>query len=264
MSARAVALRRYAEIVFTLAQHDFNGRFRGNWLGFISIAIVPLLFLLTYTFVFTTLMPVQLKPGADRADYAFFFFSGMIGWTFFADSAARAPRLFASNTHFVRNALFPASALPAASVLVAFYNAMLWVAAFIVIRWLREGSVPPTVMLAPLVLLWIAVLALGFSLLLAACGAFIRDLGELIGPALTVGLFVSPVIYSSESIAKVAPWLVVWNPVAQPIEAMRTALFEGRWPAASEVATGLVWASVVLALGLVVHRRAEPLLADLA
>jgi lipopolysaccharide transport system permease protein len=264
LSARSVALRRYAEIVFTLAQRDFKGRFRGNWLGFVGVAIVPLLFLLTYTFVFTTLMPIQLKPGANREDYAFFFFSGLIGWTLLADSVARAPRLFASHAHFVRKALFPASALPAASVLVAFYNAMLWATVFIGVRWLREGSVAPTVVLAPLLLLWIAVLALGFSLLLAACGAFMRDLGELIGPALTVALFASPVIYPSERIAKVAPWLVVWNPVAQPIEAMRAALFEGRWPAASEVATGLVWASAVLALGVVVHRRAEPLLADLS
>lgn len=259
-----VALRRYAEIVFTLAQRDFQGRFRSSWLGFVGIAIVPLLFLLTYTYVFTTLMPVQLKPGADREDYAFFFFSGLIGWTLFADSAARAPGLFASHAHFVRKALFPASALSAASVLVAFYNAMLWVTVFIVMRWLREGSVPASVVLAPLLLLWIAVLALGFSLLLAACGAFMRDLGEFIGPALTVALFASPVIYSSERIAEVAPRLLMWNPVAQPIEAMRTALFEGRWPAASEVATGLVWASAVLALGWVVHRRAEPLLADLS
>jgi lipopolysaccharide transport system permease protein len=264
LSARAARFRRYAEIVFTLAQRDFKGRFRGSWLGAVGLAIVPLLFLLTYTFVFTTLMPVQLKPGADRADYAFFFFSGLIGWTLFADTAARAPRLFESHSHFVRKALFPASALPAASVLTAFYNAMLWAAAFIAVRWLREGSVPATVALAPLLLLWIAALALGFSLLLAACGAFMRDLGELIGPALTVALFASPVIYSSERIAQVAPWLLVWNPVAQPIDAMRGALFEGRLPAASEIATGLAWTLAVLALGLFAYRRAEPLLADLS
>jgi lipopolysaccharide transport system permease protein len=264
LSARSAALRRYGEIVFTLAQRDFKGRFRGNWLGFVGVAIVPLLFLLAYTFVFTTLMPVQLKPGSDRADYAFFFFSGLIGWTFFADTVARAPRLFASQAHFVRKALFPASALPAASVLTAFYNALLWAAAFIAVRWIREGSVPPTVALAPLLLLWIALLSLGFSLLLAACGAFVRDLGELIGPALTVALFASPVIYPSERIANVAPWLLVWNPVAQPIEAMRAALFEGRLPAASGVATGLAWTSAMLALGWFACRRAEPLLADLS
>lgn len=256
-------LRRYAEIVYTLAQRDFQGRFRGNWLGLLGIVVVPLLFLLAYTFVFSTLMPVKIRPEANREDYAFFFFSGLIGWTLFADTAARAPRLFAGHAHFVRKALFPVSALPAAATLVAFYNALIWLAVFVVVRFAREGSVPLSAIAAPGILVVLALLTSGIALALAACGALARDLAELIGPLLTVALFASPVIYPAERLSGVAPWLLFCNPLAAPLEALHATLFDGHWPSLVGLGTALAWCVAALAIGIWAHRRVQPVLGDL-
>src|SRR4030095_1594958 len=69
---RAVAdARRYLEIVYTLAQRDFQARFRGSWLGLLGLVVVPMLFLTAYTFVFSTLMAVRIPPHASREDCAF-------------------------------------------------------------------------------------------------------------------------------------------------------------------------------------------------
>jgi ABC-type polysaccharide/polyol phosphate export permease len=100
-------------------------------------------------------------------------------------------------------------------------------------------------------------------LILAACGALARDWAELVAPLLTVGLFATPVIYPAEHLAKVAPWLLTWNPLAAPIEALRASLFDGRWPAPADVATASIWTAVILAVGMLVHRRVRPLLGDL-
>ena len=261
---RAVAdARRYLEIVYTLAQRDFQARFRGNWLGLLGLVVVPMLFLTAYTFVFSTLMPVRIRPDASREDYAFFFFAGLIGWTLFADPAARAPRLFAGNAHFVRKALFPVSALPAAAVLVAFYNALIWLVVFVCVRFFREGVLPPSALVAPIVLVLLALLTTGVALLLAAAGALARDLAELIGPLLTVLLFATPVIYPASRLAEHAPWLLAWNPLAAPVEALRASVFEGSWPTAAGWATAIAWTAVLLAIGTAAHRRVRPLLGDL-
>jgi lipopolysaccharide transport system permease protein len=256
-------MRRYGEIVFTLAQRDFTSRFRGNWLGILGLVVVPLLFLTTYTFVFSTLMPVKIRPDASRTDYAFFFFAGLIGWTLFAESTARAPRLFTQHVHFVRKALFPVSALPAASALAAAYNAAIWLVVYAAVRLLHEGTLPLSVLAAPLLLVLLMLLATGIGLILAACGALARDWAELVAPLLAVGMFVTPVIYPAEHVAKVAPWLLTWNPLAAPIEALRGSLFDGRWPAPAEIGTTLLWTAAILACGVLVHRRVRPLLGDL-
>lgn len=255
--------RRYAEVVYTLALRDFQSRFRGNWLGLAGLVVVPVLFLAAYTFVFSVLMPVKIRPDADREDYAFFFFAGLIGWTLFAESTARAPRLFAGQVHFVRTALFPVSALPAASTLVAFYNALIWMGVFVLARLVREGSIPPSTLAAPLVLALLGLLTAGVALLLAAAGALARDLAELVGPMLTVLLFASPVIYPAERLADVAPWLLGANPLAAPIDALRASLLDGRWPSGAGVATAVGWTALLLGAGIFAHRRVRPVLGDL-
>jgi lipopolysaccharide transport system permease protein len=256
-------VRRWVEIVYTLAQRDFQSRFRGNWLGAIGVVVVPVLFLVSYTFVFSTLMPVKIRPDANREDYAFFFFAGLIGWTLFADATARAPRLFAGNVSFVRKALFPLSALPAASTLVALFHALIWFGVFLVVRFFREGGLPVSALAAPLMLLLLAGITTGVSLVLAAIGALARDLADLVGPLLTVLLFASPVIYPAERLASVAPWLLTWNPLASPIEGLRASLFDGAWPSATSIGVSAAWACAALAIGTLAHRRVRPLLGDL-
>jgi lipopolysaccharide transport system permease protein len=259
---RAAALRRYLEIVHTLARREFVVRYRGNLLGAFTAVLVPLLFLVTYTFVFSTLVPVRLQPDATRADYAFFFFAGLVGWTLFAETTTRAPRLFASQAHFVRRSLFPVSALPVASSLSAFYHSLLWLAVFALARALSGGPLPASLVLAPVLLALLALLTAGIALVVAALGAFVRDLGEWIGPLLSVGLFLSPILYPAERIAAVAPWLVALNPLAPLIESLRGVLLHGSLPGPSALAALVLWPAALLGVGVLVHRRFRPLLAD--
>jgi lipopolysaccharide transport system permease protein len=256
-----VETRRYLEIVHTLAQRQFLGRYRGSLLGVVTAVLVPLCFLLGYTFVFSTLIPIRIRPEATRADYAFFFFAGLLGWVLFAETVGRAPRLFSDQAHFVRKALFPVSALPLSVTLTAFYHSLVWLAVFLAVRFGVEGGLPLTVAIAPLLLVLLAMLTAGMALAVAALGAFVRDLSELIGPLLTVGLFVSPVLYPAERIASVAPWLVGLNPVAPIIESLRGALL-GTTPAVPALAASLAWSVGILLAGALVHRRLRPALAD--
>jgi lipopolysaccharide transport system permease protein len=249
------------EIVHTLAQRQFTGRYRGSLLGVLTAVLVPLCFLLGYTFVFSTLIPVRIRPEAARGDYAFFFFAGLVGWGLFSETLSRAPRLFSDQAHFVRKALFPVSALPVSATLTAFYHSLVWLVVFLVARFFTEGSLPATVALAPLLLVLLALLTAGMALAVAAFGAFVRDLSELIGPLLTIGLFVSPVLYPAERIASIAPWLVDLNPLAPLIESLRDALL-GAMPALPTLAASLAWSLGVLIVGAFVHRRLRPALAD--
>lgn len=259
---RASAARRYLEIVHTLARREFLVRYRGNLFGALTAVLVPLLFLLTYTFVFSTLVPVRLHAGATRTDYAFFFFAGLVGWTLFAETTGRAPRLFTSQAHFVRKTLFPVSALPVASSLTAFYHSLLWLGVFAAARVLCGGRLSGSLLAAPALLALLALFTAGIALVVAALGAFVRDLAEWIGPVLSVGLFVSPILYPAERIASVAPWLVTLNPLSPLIEGLRGALLDGTLPDATALAALLLWPAAALGAGILVHRRCRPLLAD--
>jgi lipopolysaccharide transport system permease protein len=111
------------------------------------------------------------------------------------------------------------------------------------------------------VLVLLSLLTVGLSLVLAALGAFVRDLGEFIGPVLTLGLFLSPVLYPAERIESVAPWLVRVNPLAPLLESLRGSLL-GASPDASTLLAAFAWSFGALVLGVWVHRWLRPALAD--
>lgn len=257
------SFRRYSDVVITLAQREFVGRYRGNLLGLSTAVLVPLLFLLAYTLVFSKLVQIQLRPDATRVDYAFFFFAGLLGWTLFAETTARAPRLFSAQAHFVRRALFPSSALAVAAVLTAFYQALIACGVLVLGLWVLRGSVPVTALLAPLLLGGVALFTAGVALALASLGIFVRDLLEVVGPLLSIGMFISPVLYPAAKIAAVSPWLVRLNPLAPLIEGLRRTLLDGAWPDPAALALAAGWSALALLLGASIHRRLRPGLADL-
>jgi lipopolysaccharide transport system permease protein len=252
---------RYWEIALLIAQREFLARFRGNVLGVVTTLAVPLLFLVTYTFVFTHVIPVRIKPGANDGDYAFFLFAGLVGWNLFAETASRAPRLFSGQAHYVRKSLFPTSALALASCLSALGQALLWLAVFGLARAVMGHEIPLSLLAAPLVLCGITAFAAGFSLLMASIGAFVGDLAELISPLLVLWMFVSPVFYPAELLASVTPWLVYVNPMAPQLELLRASLLGGTIELAS-LASALAWTAAILLLGSLAHARVRPLLAD--
>lgn len=255
-------LRRYLEIVLTLAHRAFAGRYRGNLLGVVPALLVPVLFLLTYTFVFANLIPIRLRPEASRADYGFFLFAGLVGWNLFAEAVGQAPGLFRSQAHFVRKARFPASALVLASCLSAFYQSLIWVAVFAVAQLVAMGSFPPSILLAPLILASTAVFAAAVCLILSAVGAFMRDLGDLVVPFLTLGFFLSPVLYPLDRITAKAPLLAQLNPLAPLLEMLRATLLHGIVPDPASLLAPIAWCAGFLIVGVLIHLRVRPILAD--
>ncbi len=253
---------RYWEIALVIAQREFVGRFRGNILGVVTSLAVPLLFLATYTFVFTQLIPIRIRPGASEGDYAFFLFAGLVGWNLFAETAGRAPKLFSGQSHYVRKSLFPTSALAIASCLSALGQSLLWLAAFAIARLVMGHGLPMSLMGAPLVLCGIAAFSVGVSLLVASVGVFVGDLAELMGPVLALGMFVSPVLYPAELLASVSPWLVTLNPMAEHLELLRGCLLGEVSAAPQAVILALAWTGGTLLVGGLTHARVRPLLAD--
>ena len=254
--------RRYLGVVRVLAGRDFASQYKGNATGALSAVLVPLLFLAAYTFVFSTLIPIRLRPDATSGDYAFFLFSGLVGWNVLAETLSRAPRLLSEKSHFVRRALFPVSALPVAASVTSFYRGLVWLGVFIVASAVAGGGVPTTAVLAPLVLLAIAGLAAGLALLTAALGALVRDLVDLVTPVITIWMFLSPLLYPAERVAGVAPWLVQWNPMAPPLIALHGLLLEGALPTAGMAAAAAAWAAGAILAGTLAFRMVRPVMGD--
>jgi lipopolysaccharide transport system permease protein len=261
-SRRSIAIRRYAGLTRTLADREFIGAYRGNITGFLASLLVPLLMLATYTFVFSFLIPIRIRPEQSTIDYAFFLFSGLIAWNVFADVAARAPRLFLESPQYVTRPRFPLSVIVAAPCLASFYRTLPWLAAYVIVRSAFVEVPAATLWLAPLSLVWTSLLVFGFTLLLASIGTLVQDLADFVPPGLNLVFFLSPILYPAERLSELSNWILWLNPIASHVVMARSLIFEGTLPSSGVLIAVSASTLLVLAVGVCLYRIVYRVLQD--
>src|ERR1700716_4041069 len=107
-------LVRYRGLIQSLVSRELKARYRGSVLGFVWSFVNPLLLLLIYSFVFTTVMPNNVE---GVQPYALFMFCGILPWNWFSTSLSDASGSLIAGGNLIKKVLFPAEVLPLVSVL---------------------------------------------------------------------------------------------------------------------------------------------------
>jgi lipopolysaccharide transport system permease protein len=118
------------------------------------------------------------------------------------------------------------------------------------------------VLLVPVVLASCVPVLLGLAWLLAGFGVFIRDIAHAVGPAVSMLLFLSPVLYPARALPAFLSNVLWLNPLTVPIENLRRLALEGAPPQWDVLAVytlaGLVFAFISYRL----FERLRPAFAD--
>ena len=88
-SALPLDLLRYRALIQSLVARELKARYRGSVLGFLWSFVNPLLLLLTYTLVFTVILPATDSRTSSRI--FLFLFCGILPWTWFQASLSSRP-----------------------------------------------------------------------------------------------------------------------------------------------------------------------------
>lgn len=254
---------RHRGLVLRLARKELAVRLKGSVLGWAWLAAAPLVMLVVYTLVFTSVLKIGPAAGADGPGaYPLFIFSGLVLFQVFAELALRAPNLLHENASYIKKVIFPVEILAwvalARSLIAGGVSLALLFAFYVALR----GAPPLAALLLPLLLALFAMAMLGVVWLLAAAGAFLRDLSHLLASLMPVLMFVSPIFYSMGDVPEPLRSIAYLNLLAVFIEAMRALLFAGilpSWPllaAMAAVPVLLFW------LGFAVFARYRARFAD--
>lgn len=223
---------RHRALIGQMTVREVVGRYRGSFLGLTWSFFNPLLMLLVYTFVFTTVFHSRWGGGAStgKVDFAIVLFIGMIVYALFAENVNRAPVLIVSNVNYVKRVVFPLEVLPVigvgASIFHCLISLLVWLLAYLVL----VGIPHMTALLFPLVILPFIVGILGISWFLASLGVFLRDVAQTTGIITTALMFLAPVFYSVDNLPHGFKYIVLANPATFIIEQSRVVLVWGRAP----------------------------------
>jgi lipopolysaccharide transport system permease protein len=254
-SWRGVDLRElwhYRELLHILVWRDLKVRYRQTLLGAAWVMGQPLLTALIFTLIFNRLARIE----AGAVPYAAFALAGVLPWAFLAASIQGAANSLVGNSHLITKVYFPRVLLPASAVAGALVD--LAVSALLMagaLAWYRIAPSPQLIFL-PLVLLLAVGLSMGLGLWLAALNVKYRDVRVVLPFALTLWMYITPVVYPLSLVPP--PWraLAQLNPALGVVEGFRWCIFGGQAPLSAMFVT-LVAALVLIASGILAFRRME-------
>jgi lipopolysaccharide transport system permease protein len=246
-----ISIWSHRQIIRAFVIREIAGRYRGSFGGLLWSLINPLLMLTIYTFVFAVVFKARWSSSQSEsgAGFAVILFVGLIVHGLFSECLLRAPRTIIDNTNFVKKLIFPLEVLPIITLGVALFHAGVSILVLFAAMMFSGTPLHVTAFLLPLVLLPLIALTLGLSWFVAALGVYIRDIGQLIGLAMTIILFLSPVFYPISSLPEPYRSLVLLNPLTLPIEQSRNILIWGRLPDWTALAGYYVIALAVASFG---------------
>ena len=189
-------------------------------------------------------------------------FAGLIVFNLFSECLSRAPSLVLSNPNYVKKVVFPLEVLGSVAVGSASFHALSSVIVLIVFELIAFRGIPITLLWLPLV--WIPLLlgSLACTWLLAATGVFLRDIGQLVGVALNMLMFMSPIFFPTSALPTRWQPLLGLNPIAQVIEQTRRVSIHGQNPQFGSVFIGLIMSTIACELAFRLFERSKRAFAD--
>ena len=184
-------LWKFRELLGFLIWRDVKVRYKQTLLGAAWAILQPFLMMLVFTILFARMA----KVSSGGLPYPLFSFAGLLPWTFFSTAISQAGNSVVGSERMITKIYFPRLAIPFASVGAAVVDFAIAFGMLVVLMiWYR---VVPTaaILLAPLVIVLIALAALGVGTLLAALNVAYRDFRYVIPFLVQLWMLATPTVY---------------------------------------------------------------------
>jgi lipopolysaccharide transport system permease protein len=200
---------------------------------------------------------------SEGVPYLLFALAGMVAWTYFSTAASQALEGLVLNQSLLRKVYFPREVLPLAALFAALVDLLPGLATLVVVAALY-GVYPGLPWLAtPAVVLLLLLAAAALSVPLSAVNVYYRDVRYALPFVLQLGLFLSPVVYSVETVPdRFREAYAILNPVAAAIDSLRRIFVHGSWPDFTILFAAMAWSLFWLILGYAFFKRLERGISD--
>lgn len=217
-------LWQYRELFQVLAWRDIAVRYKQTVIGAAWALIRPFLTMVVFTVVFGKLAKL---PSDGAVPYALLVFAGMLPWSFFSTALSEASNSIVGNANLISKVYFPRLIVPIAAVMVAFVDFLISFAILIALMIWYQFAPGWQVLLLPVFVAVAFMTSLGIGVWITALNVKYRDFRYVIPFIVQLGLYVSPVGFSSSIIPD--QWRLVYslNPLVGVIDGFRWCLLGG-------------------------------------
>lgn len=198
LSLKLREIWQYRDLIVLFVKRDLTATYKQNLLGPLWFFIQPIFTIITYYVMFGRIAQI---PTGDKP-ILLFYLGGLVMWNYFADCLNSTSNVFVSNAGLFGKVYFPRLIAPLSTIISTLFKFSIQFVLFILL-WMYYWYFRPeynlhlstAVFIIPLLVILVALLGLGFGMLLSSITTKYRDLRNVIGYALQFALYATPIIY---------------------------------------------------------------------
>jgi lipopolysaccharide transport system permease protein len=258
-------LWRYRELFYILSWRDVKVRYKQTVIGVVWSVLRPLLTMMIFTFIFGQVAKFNAPPGIK---YGLLVFAGLLPWQFFSTGLSEASNSLVGNERLISKVYFPRMIIPASSVITSLVDFLIsLILMFGLLIWYR--TVPSiNLVFLPLFIVMAFFASFGVGLWLTSLNVKFRDFKHVVPFLVQIGLYISPVAFTSEKAATMIPekfrLLYYLNPMTGVIDGFRWCFFGDKLPIYwNGMFLSLAVIIIFLLIGIRTFRKMEKSFADL-
>jgi lipopolysaccharide transport system permease protein len=251
-------LWRYRDLLVLLIKRDFVSVYKQTLLGPWWMLIQPIFTTIAFTFVFGNLAGIS----TDGLPKPLFYLAGLTAWNYFAACFTNTSSIFTGNAAIFSKVYFPRLIIPLSVVASNIIKLAVQMLLFLgLLFWYGLGNcgfhVQWSLLLFPLLVVLLAMMGLGFGLLITALTTKYRDFTFMIGFGVQLLMYATPIIYPLSSVHGKYREMLELNPISGIIETFRHSfLGKGEFSVYSLCFSALFSIAVLFA-GVLLFTRAE-------
>ena len=254
----------YRDLIMLFIRRDLVTKYKQTILGPFWFVIQPILTTLMYLLVFGRIANIP----TDNSPPILFYLSGIVAWTYFSVCLNSTSGTFLNNAGLFGKVYFPRLTVPVSVVISNFFQFLIQFGLLIVImiyfHYKGHTFKPGTsLLMLPVLIFLLAMLGLGFGIIISSLTTKYRDLTNLMGFGVQLWMYATPIIYPLSIIPEKYRIFILANPVSSIVIAFKNILIGTSAPDMGALLYSAVFTLFILLTGILVFNKVEKSFMDI-
>ena len=242
---------KYRWLTQQLVARDLKNKYRKSVLGYLWSVLNPLLMMTIMTVIFSELFRFQIP------NYPVYLLAGQLIFTFFSEATTFGMNGVLGNGALIKKVFLPKYIFTFSNVVSSFITMIFSMVALLIVMIGTGTTFYITIVLAPVVFLYVLLFCIGVALMLSALVVRFRDLNYLCGVVLTALNYLTPIFYPVDILPDWGQEAMFFNPMFDYINMFRQIILYGNWPTFEEHLICLAFSIGALIIGGLVFKAKQ-------
>ncbi len=249
----------FRELFYILSWRDIKVRYKQTVLGAAWSIVRPLLTTLIFTVIFNR---VAKLPAPAGVPYALLVLSGMLPWQFFSSAVSEASNSLIGNTNLISKVYFPRLIIPVSSIMTSLVDFAITFLILLAMMVYYQFIPDIKIFLLPIFIVLSFLASLGIGLFITALNVKFRDFRYIIPFVVQIGMYISPIGWSSSRVPEKWKLLYSLNPIVGVIDGFRWCIIGKEELYLPGLLMSVAVTAAFLYLGIWYFRKTEKSFAD--